>query len=144
GDRGASDKPVQVPGRYWPELTPVRATPTTADARWRGWWGPALGGFALGALIGRICTARRPPTQLLPQPGIPSSRLLDLKIEPSRLKRKNISATIAADVKGFYQHIKTGDIFGTHSQNLTFCVNRASRRRAPSETAGHRLQQRSS
>jgi hypothetical protein len=29
------------------------ATPTTADARWRGgWWGPALGGFALGALIG--------------------------------------------------------------------------------------------
>ena len=28
-------------------------TPTTADARWRGgWWGPALGGFALGALIG--------------------------------------------------------------------------------------------
>src|SRR6266511_2405597 len=28
------------------------ATPTTADARWRGWWGPALGGFAVGALIG--------------------------------------------------------------------------------------------
>jgi hypothetical protein len=29
------------------------ATPTTADARWRGgWWGPALGGFALGALVG--------------------------------------------------------------------------------------------
>src|SRR5437667_12462115 len=30
------------------------ATPTTADAQWRrgGWWGPALGGFALGALIG--------------------------------------------------------------------------------------------
>jgi hypothetical protein len=27
------------------------ATPTTADAR-RGWWGPALGGFAVGALIG--------------------------------------------------------------------------------------------
>jgi hypothetical protein len=27
------------------------ATPTTADARWRG-WGPALGGFAVGALIG--------------------------------------------------------------------------------------------
>ena len=28
------------------------ATPTTADARWRGgWWGPALGGFALGALV---------------------------------------------------------------------------------------------
>ena len=25
--------------------------PTTADAR-RGWWGPALGGFAVGALIG--------------------------------------------------------------------------------------------
>jgi hypothetical protein len=30
------------------------ATPTTADAQWRrgGWWGPALGGFAVGALIG--------------------------------------------------------------------------------------------
>jgi hypothetical protein len=30
------------------------ATPSTADARWRrgGWWGPALGGFALGALVG--------------------------------------------------------------------------------------------
>src|SRR5262249_57479790 len=27
------------------------ATPTTADARW-GWWGPALGGFAAGAIIG--------------------------------------------------------------------------------------------
>jgi hypothetical protein len=27
------------------------ATPTTADAR-RGWWGPALGGFAVGAIIG--------------------------------------------------------------------------------------------
>jgi hypothetical protein len=30
------------------------ATPTTADAQWRrgGWWGPALGGFALGAIVG--------------------------------------------------------------------------------------------
>src|SRR4029450_9575634 len=28
------------------------ATPTTADARWRGWWGPAIGGFAVGALVG--------------------------------------------------------------------------------------------
>src|SRR5262249_22131305 len=29
------------------------ATPTTADARWRGgWWGPALGGFAVGAIVG--------------------------------------------------------------------------------------------
>jgi hypothetical protein len=28
------------------------ATPTTADARWRGWWGPAIGGFALGAIVG--------------------------------------------------------------------------------------------
>lgn len=27
------------------------ATPTTAEAR-RGWWGPALGGFAVGAIIG--------------------------------------------------------------------------------------------
>src|SRR5262245_20575750 len=28
------------------------AAPTTADARPRGWWGPALGGFAVGALVG--------------------------------------------------------------------------------------------
>ena len=27
------------------------ATPTTADARW-GWWGPALGSLAVGAIIG--------------------------------------------------------------------------------------------
>jgi hypothetical protein len=27
------------------------ATPTAADARW-GWWGPALGGLAVGAIIG--------------------------------------------------------------------------------------------
>ncbi|MBV8420815.1 MAG: hypothetical protein JOZ26_12475 [Hyphomicrobiales bacterium] len=27
------------------------ATPTTADARW-GWWGPALGAFAVGAIVG--------------------------------------------------------------------------------------------
>src|SRR5262249_56218688 len=27
------------------------ATPTTADARW-GWWGPALGGLAVGAIVG--------------------------------------------------------------------------------------------
>ena len=27
------------------------ASPTTADARW-GWWGPALGGFAVGAIVG--------------------------------------------------------------------------------------------
>jgi hypothetical protein len=27
--------------------------PTTAEARWRGWgWGAALGGFALGAVVG--------------------------------------------------------------------------------------------
>jgi hypothetical protein len=35
-----------------------------------------------------------------------SSRLLDLKIEPPRLKRKNISVAIAADVKRFYQQTK--------------------------------------
>ena len=28
------------------------AAPSTADARWGGWWGPAIGGFAVGALIG--------------------------------------------------------------------------------------------
>ena len=27
------------------------AAPTTADARW-GWWGPAIGAFAAGAIIG--------------------------------------------------------------------------------------------
>jgi hypothetical protein len=27
------------------------ATPTTAGARW-GWWGPAVGGLAVGAIIG--------------------------------------------------------------------------------------------
>jgi len=27
------------------------ATPSTADAR-SGWWGPALGGFAVGAIVG--------------------------------------------------------------------------------------------
>jgi hypothetical protein len=42
---------------------------------------------------------------------------LDLKIEPPRLNRKNISAAIAADVKRFYQQIKTDDVFGTHSGN---------------------------
>ena len=31
------------------------ATPTTADARW-GWWGPALGGLVVGALIGAALT----------------------------------------------------------------------------------------
>lgn len=28
------------------------AAPSTADARWGGGWGPAIGGFAVGALIG--------------------------------------------------------------------------------------------
>ena len=29
------------------------ATPNSADARWRGWWGPGLvGGFAAGAIVG--------------------------------------------------------------------------------------------
>src|SRR5260370_8789320 len=27
------------------------AAPATADARW-GWWGPALGAFAVGAIVG--------------------------------------------------------------------------------------------
>src|SRR5262245_14859674 len=27
------------------------AMPTTAEARW-GWWGPALGAFAVGAIVG--------------------------------------------------------------------------------------------
>jgi hypothetical protein len=31
--------------------TATVALPTTADAR-RGWWGPALGGFAVGAIVG--------------------------------------------------------------------------------------------
>ena len=37
-----------------------------------------------------------------------------MKIEPPRLKKKNISAAIAANVKRFYQQIKTDDVFGTH------------------------------
>jgi hypothetical protein len=37
---------------------------------------------------------------------------LDLKIEPARLKRKNINAAIAADVK--LQQIKTDNVFDTH------------------------------
>src|SRR2546423_616169 len=37
------------------------ATPTTADAQWRrgGWWGPAPGGFALGAIVGSASAWRR-------------------------------------------------------------------------------------
>jgi hypothetical protein len=31
--------------------TATVATPTPADAR-RGWWGPALGAFAVGAIVG--------------------------------------------------------------------------------------------
>jgi hypothetical protein len=42
------------------------ATPTTADARWRGGWGPALGGFALGALVG---SAFAPPYYAYPYYG---------------------------------------------------------------------------
>jgi hypothetical protein len=44
-----------------------------------------------------------------------SSRLLDLKIEPPRLKRKNISVAIAADVKRFYQQTKW-TTFSVHTQ----------------------------
>ena len=28
------------------------ATPNTAEARWGGWWGPAIGAFAVGAIVG--------------------------------------------------------------------------------------------
>jgi hypothetical protein len=39
----------------------VAATPTAADARWGGWhgwgWGPAVGGFAAGAIIGSALAA---------------------------------------------------------------------------------------
>ena len=31
--------------------TATLAAPRTADARW-GWWGPALGGLAVGAIVG--------------------------------------------------------------------------------------------
>jgi hypothetical protein len=48
-----------------------------------------------------------------------SSGLLDLKIEPPRLKRKNISAAITADVKRFYQQIKTDNVFGTYRELRT-------------------------
>jgi hypothetical protein len=43
-----------------------------------------------------------------------ASRLLGLKIEAPRFKRKNISAAIAANVKRFCQQIKTDEVFGTH------------------------------
>ena len=43
-----------------------------------------------------------------------SSQLLGLKSDAPRFKRKNISATIAADVKRFCHQIKTADVFGTH------------------------------
>src|SRR5439155_14480079 len=43
-----------------------------------------------------------------------SSRRLDLKNEAPRLKRRNISAAIAADVERFCHQIKTDDVFGTH------------------------------
>jgi hypothetical protein len=44
-----------------------------------------------------------------------SSQLLGLKNDVLRLKRKNISATIAADVKRFCHRIKADEVFGTHS-----------------------------
>src|ERR1700730_8289986 len=43
-----------------------------------------------------------------------SSRLLGLKIEEHRFKRKNISATIVVDVKRFCRQIKT-DEFSVHT-----------------------------
>jgi hypothetical protein len=47
------------------------AIATLTDARWRGaWWGPALGGFALGALFGsafvRITVTGTAPITWLP------------------------------------------------------------------------------
>src|SRR6266516_5165440 len=44
-----------------------------------------------------------------------SSRLLDLKSEATRLKMRNISATIVADVKRFSHQINTDEVFDTHS-----------------------------
>jgi hypothetical protein len=36
--------------------TAAIAAPTSAEARW-GWWGPALGGLAVGAIIGSALSA---------------------------------------------------------------------------------------
>jgi hypothetical protein len=36
--------------------TAAIAAPTSAEARW-GWWGPALGGLAVGAIIGSALAA---------------------------------------------------------------------------------------
>jgi hypothetical protein len=43
---------------------------------------------------------------------------LGLKSEAARFKRKNISATITADVKRFCHQIKTDEVFGTHSRAI--------------------------
>src|ERR1700737_2427840 len=49
-----------------------------------------------------------------------SSRLLDLKSEAPRFKRRNISAAIAADIKRFCHQIKTDEVFGTHRSSVGF------------------------
>ena len=54
--------------------------------------------------------------QLMPQRGFSASnRLLGLRSEVIRFKKRNISATIVADVKRFFLQINTDQVFGTHS-----------------------------
>jgi hypothetical protein len=49
-----------------------------------------------------------------------SSRLLDLKSEAARFTKRNISATIVADVKRFSHQINTDEVFGTHRGFISF------------------------
>src|SRR5215471_4557084 len=63
-----------------------------------------------------------------------ASRLLGLKNEAPRFKRKNISATITADVKRFCHQIKTDEVFGTHS----WLVPRATMSNVESRLVCHR------
>jgi hypothetical protein len=50
----------------------------------------------------------------MPERGSASSRLLDLKSEAARFTKRNISATIVADVKRFSHQINTDEVFGAH------------------------------
>ena len=43
-----------------------------------------------------------------------SSRLLDLKSDATRFKKRIISVTLVANVRRFCQQINTDEIFGTH------------------------------
>ena len=54
-----------------------------------------------------------------------SSRLLDSKSEAARFTKRNISATIVADVKRFFHQINTDEVFGTHSPPFAYTARGA-------------------